>query len=392
MNYRTDKYGNPLSILGFGCMRFQRKGGRIDMEEMEKEILLSIEQGVNYFDTAYIYPGSEAALGQVLEKNGLRETVNIATKLPHYLIKNKDGLEKLFQEELRRLRTDHVDYYLMHMLNDVGAWERLKKMGIEEWIAQKKASGAIRQVGFSYHGNTDMFCKLLDAYDWEFCQIQYNYLDEHSQAGRRGLQYAAEKGIPVIIMEPLRGGRLVNQLPEKAKKLFEVYPEKRTPAEWGLRWLWNQPEVTVVLSGMNTQQMVQENIRIASAVRAGEQGPEEEALYAEVVKAIQESVKVGCTGCGYCQPCPMGVDIPGAFAAYNRWYSEEKTGAFMDYVKCTTLRKNATAVSNCIGCGKCENHCPQKIEIRKELKNVQKTLETPLYRIVRTVAGWVAHF
>ena len=146
MNYRTDKYGNPLSILGFGCMRFQRKGGRIDMEEMEKEILLSIEQGVNYFDTAYIYPGSEAALGQVLEKNGLRETVNIATKLPHYLIKNKDGLEKLFQEELRRLRTDHVDYYLMHMLNDVGAWERLKKMGIEEWIAQKKASGAIRQV------------------------------------------------------------------------------------------------------------------------------------------------------------------------------------------------------------------------------------------------------
>ena len=392
MNYRTDKYGNPLSILGFGCMRFQRKGGRIDMEEMEKEILLSIEQGVNYFDTAYIYPGSEAALGQVLEKNGLRENVNIATKLPHYLIKNKDGLEKLFQEELRRLRTDHVDYYLMHMLNDVGAWERLKKMGIEEWIAQKKASGAIRQVGFSYHGNTDMFCKLLDAYDWEFCQIQYNYLDEHSQAGRRGLQYAAEKGIPVIIMEPLRGGRLVNQLPEKAKKLFEVYPEKRTPAEWGLRWLWNQPEVTVVLSGMNTQQMVQENIRIASAVRAGEQGPEEEALYTEVVKAIQESVKVGCTGCGYCQPCPMGVDIPGAFAAYNRWYSEEKTGAFMDYVKCTTLRKNATAVSNCIGCGKCENHCPQKIEIRKELKNVQKTLETPLYRIVRTVAGWVAHF
>jgi len=206
MHYREDKYGNPLSILGFGCMRFQRKGGRIDMEEMEREILLSIEQGVNYFDTAYIYPGSEAALGQVLEKNGLREKVNIATKLPHYLIRNRDGLEKLFQEELRRLRTDHVDYYLMHMLNDVGAWERLKKMGIEEWIAQKKASGAIRQVGFSYHGNTDMFCKILDAYDWEFCQIQYNYLDEHSQAGRRGLQYAAAKGIPVVIMEPSVAG------------------------------------------------------------------------------------------------------------------------------------------------------------------------------------------
>ena len=392
MNYREDKYGNKLSILGFGCMRFQRKGGRIDLKEMEREILLAIEQGVNYFDTAYIYPGSEAALGQVLEKNGLRNQVKIATKLPHYLIKNKDGLEKLFQEELQRLRTDHVDYYLMHMLNDVQTWNRLKEMGIEEWIAAKKASGAIRQVGFSYHGNTEMFCKLLDAYDWDFCQIQYNYLDEHSQAGRRGLLYAAEKGIPVVIMEPLRGGRLVNLLPEKAKKLFDAYPVKRSYAEWGLRWLWNQREVTVVLSGMSTMEMVRENVRIASETKAGEQGAEEEALYAQVVKAIQESVKVGCTACGYCQPCPMGVDIPGAFAAYNRWHGEEKTGAFMDYLKCTTLRKNTTAVSNCIGCGKCEKHCPQKIEIRKELKEVQKTLETPLYRIIRTGAGWVMRF
>jgi len=308
------------------------------------------------------------------------------------LIRKEGGPDKLFAEELRRLRTDYVDYYLMHMLNDVEAWERLKAMGIEDWIAEKKKSGAIRQVGFSYHGNTEMFCKILDAYDWEFCQIQYNYLDEHSQAGRRGLHYAAEKGIPVIIMEPLRGGRLVNQLPEAAKQIFDSYPVKRSYAEWGLRWLWNQPEVTVILSGMNTREMVLENTRIASEVRSGEQGPEEEALYAQVVKAIRDSVKVGCTGCGYCQPCPMGVDIPGAFAAYNRWYSEEKTGAFMDYVKCTTLRKNATAVSNCIGCGKCEKHCPQKIEIRKELKDVQKTLETPLYRIVRKAAGWVTHF
>lgn len=392
MHYREDKYGNRLSILGFGCMRFQKRGGRIDMEEMEKEILLSIEQGVNYFDTAYIYPGSEAALGQVLEKNGLREKVNIATKLPHYLIKNKEGVEKLFQEELRRLRTDHIDYYLMHMLNDVEAWQRLKKMGIAEWIAEKKASGAIRQVGFSYHGNTDMFCKILDAYDWEFCQIQYNYLDEHSQAGRKGLQYAAQKGIPVIIMEPLRGGRLVGMLPEKAKQIFDSQSVKRSYAEWGLRWLWNQSEVTVVLSGMNTMEMVRENIRIASEVQPGAVSPEEEAVYAEVVKAIRSSEKVGCTGCGYCQPCPMGVDIPGAFAAYNRWHSEEKTGAFMDYLKCTTFRKNTTAVSNCIGCGKCEKHCPQKIEIRKELKAVQKTLETPLYRIIRTGAGWVTRF
>ena len=392
MNYRTDRYGNKLSILGFGCMRFQQKMGRIDMEEMEKELLLAIENGVNYFDTAYIYPGSEAALGEVLEKNGLRKQVNIATKLPHYLIKNQEGLDRLFNEERKRLCTDYVDYYLMHMLNDVDTWNRLKDMGIEAWIADKKESGAIRQVGFSYHGNTDMFCKLLDAYDWDFCQIQYNYLDEHAQAGRRGLQYAASKGIPVIIMEPLRGGRLVNLLPEKAKKIFTDYPVKRTPAEWGLRWLWNQPEVTVVLSGMNTQEMVLENIRVASQVQIGEQGREEEVLYARVVQAINENVKVGCTACGYCQPCPKGVDIPGTFAAYNRWCGENKMGAFMDYLKCTTLRKNATAARNCIGCGKCEKHCPQGIAIRRELKEAQKALETPIYRIVRKAAGWVTHF
>jgi len=203
MNYRQDKYGNELSVLGYGCMRFPRKNGRIDMAVAEKLICHAVEQGVNYFDTAYIYSGSEAAVGEILEKNDLRRKVNIATKLPHYLIKNREGLDKLFAEELRRLRTDHVDYYLMHMLNDVETWQRLLDMGIESWIREKKVCGAIRQVGFSYHGNSEMFCRLLDAYEWDFCQVQYNYLDEHSQAGRRGVEYAHSKGIPVIIMEPL---------------------------------------------------------------------------------------------------------------------------------------------------------------------------------------------
>lgn len=187
MNYRLDKYGNQISILGFGCMRFPRKLGLTDMKETEREIMTAYRAGVNYFDTAYIYPGSEAALGEILQKNGIRDKVYIATKLPHYLIKNVEGMEKLFQEELKRLRTDHVDYYLMHMLSDTATWDRLKKIGIEDWLAQKKKSGAIRQVGFSYHGNSDMFCQLIDVYDWDFCQIQYNYMDEHSQAGRRGL-------------------------------------------------------------------------------------------------------------------------------------------------------------------------------------------------------------
>ena len=392
MHYRTDRYGNRLSVLGFGCLRFPQKLGRIDLEETEREIRLAVEHGINYFDTAYIYGGSEAALGEILEKNGLRDQVKIATKLPHYLIRNLTGIEKLFTEELKRLRTDHVDYYLMHMLNDEETWQRLKALGIEDWIAEKKKSGTIGQIGFSYHGNTEMFCKIVDAYDWDFCQIQYNYLDEHTQAGRKGLRYAHSKGLPVIIMEPLRGGKLVQRLPEKAKQAFAAYPEQRSPAEWGLRWLWDQPEVTVVLSGMNSEAMVRENVRAANAAQANVLSTREREVYAAAVEAIREQTAVGCTGCGYCQPCPKGVDIPGIFAIYNRWYGEDKSGARKEYLKCTTLRRNATAASNCIGCGKCERHCPQGIEIRKELQNARKALEGSLYRVCRRVVGWFAHF
>ena len=392
MNYRIDKYGNELSILGFGCMRFPQKMGHIDMEETEKELLAAIHGGVNYFDTAYIYPGSEAALGEILEKNNLRDQVNIATKLPHYLIKSRDGMDKLFAEELRRLRTDHVDYYLMHMLNDTATWERLKGLGIEEWIAEKKASGQVRQIGFSYHGNSEMFCKLVDAYDWDFCQIQYNYMDEHSQAGRKGLLHANAKGIPVIIMEPLRGGRLVNNLPAEVHKIFADHPTQRTPAQWAFRWLWNQPEVTVVLSGMNSMEMVSDNMQTASTVSVGELGAGEEAMLRSVVDAINSKMKVGCTGCGYCQPCPKGVDIPGTFAAYNRRYSDNKFTALKEYAMCTALRTNATTASNCIGCGKCEKHCPQGIPIREKLKEAEKELEGPIFKIFTKIARWVAKF
>ena len=392
MQYRKDRYGNELSVLGFGCLRFPQKLGKIDMEQTEKQIVSAIAQGVNYFDTAYIYGGSEAAVGEILEKNGLRDKVNIATKLPHYLIKSPEGMEKIFQEELRRLRTDHVEYYLMHMLNDVSTWERMVDMGIRQWIEEKKASGAIGQIGFSYHGNSDMFCQVLDAYDWDFCQIQYNYQDEHSQAGRKGLLHAASKGIAVIIMEPLRGGRLVHMLPEKAKKLFAEHPSKRSAAQWGLRWLWDQKEVTVVLSGMNSAEMVDENIRVASECQVGELTEEDRKLYAQVIEAINDGIKVGCTGCGYCQPCPKGVDIPGTFAAYNRCYSEGWFWGLREHFMNTALRKTSTAASNCVDCGKCEKHCPQNIPIRQELKNARKKLEGPVYKVARTVARWFTKF
>lgn len=322
MKYREDRYGNKLSVLGYGCMRFTMKAGRIDIKKANAEIMAAYEAGINYFDTAYIYPGSEATLGTILADNGIREKVNIATKLPHYMIRKKEDLDKYFDEQLKRLRTDYVDYYLMHMLTDVKTWERLKGLGVDEWLAKKKESGAIRQVGFSYHGNSDAFCSLIDAYDWDFCMVQYNYLDETTQAGRTGVQHAASKGLPVFIMEPLRGGKLAKNLPDKARQFISAYPIKRSPVEWSFGWLWNQPEVTCVLSGMNSIEMVQDNVKYAAAAEVNAYTEDDFNLIAKVKEAINEKMKVPCTGCRYCMPCPKEVDIPGTFAAYNRRYTD----------------------------------------------------------------------
>ena len=390
MQYRKDRYGNPISVLGYGCMRFTQTAGKIDIAKTEKEILEAFHGGVNYFDTAYIYPGSEAALGEILARNGIREQVNIATKLPHYLLKKPEDLDRYFSEELRRLKTDHVDYYLMHMLTDAKTWQRLEGLGIVQWLAGKKASGQIRQVGFSYHGNSDMFCKLLDIYDWDFCQIQYNYLDENSQAGATGLHRAAEKGLPVIIMEPLRGGRLTNTLPASAKKI--IAHTSLTPAQFAFRWLWDQEEVTCVLSGMNSLDMVKENLATAQITHPGILTPEDRAVYAKVIAAINENMKVGCTGCRYCMPCPKGVDIPGTFAAYNRMASDGYWKALTEYFMITGVRKDYTGPGNCIGCGKCEQHCPQHLPIRQELKNARKALEGIPYRIGRKVLPHIMHY
>ena len=384
MQYRKDKYGNDISALGYGCMRFTKKGNSADLDKAEKEVMAAIEAGVNYFDTAYVYAGNEVAVGEILHRNHCREKINLATKLPHYLINSIDSVEKLFQEELRRLQTDYIDYYLMHMLTDIPTWEKLKKLGMEEWIREKKASGQIRQIGFSYHGNSAMFCQLVDAYDWDFCQIQYNYMDEHSQAGVEGLCYANRKGLPVIIMEPLRGGRLVNLLPESAKELFRRDEKHRTPAELALKWLYDQPEVTCVLSGMNSMEMVEQNVKTASESLVGCLTPSDRELIEKVKDEIKKNVKVGCTGCGYCMPCPKGVDIPGTFRCYNAMYSEGKKSGRRDYLQCTAFRKDTSSASQCISCGKCEKHCPQHIEIRKELKNAAAELEDVKYKVMKT--------
>lgn len=371
-----------LSILGFGCMRFPKQGNSVDMQETEREILHALESGINYFDTAYIYKGNEEALGIILERNQIRAQVKIATKAPHYIIKSIEGLEKIFREQLKRLRTDYVDNYLMHMLPDVHIWERLIRMGILDWIQEKKNSGQIRSLGFSYHGNSRQFIELIDAYDWDFCQVQYNYMDEFSQAGRDGVRHAAAKGVPVIIMEPLRGGRLVNALPPDAKELFAKAKPTRSPAEWGLRWLWDQPEVSCILSGMNSMEMLDENIRIAQSVKVNELTDDDMKLFGRVQKAINGKIKVPCTGCGYCMPCPAGVDIPGSFRCYNVRYTDNFFTGMREYLMCTTFRSKRTNASLCKKCGKCEKNCPQAIKISMELDRVTRQMENPAYKVI----------
>ena len=387
MQYRTNpKNGQPLSALGFGCMRFTRKGGGIDQEKANRELMRALELGVNYFDTAYIYPGSEEALGSFMQTYGCRDRLNIATKLPQYRVKKQEDFDTFFDEELRRLKTDHVDYYLMHMMNDAKSFERLCELGLKEWIAGKKASGAIRNVGFSFHGGTLQFKALIDAWDWDFCQIQFNYVDEHSQAGIDGLNYAHEKGLPVIIMEPLRGGKLAGLLPKDALHEIEKTQPGRSPAEWGLRWVWNHPQVTVVLSGMNDIAQVEENCRVASESLPGPLTPDELALYDRVRGAIARGVRVGCTGCGYCQPCPRGVDIPMCFSAYNTSYSDSLFTGMREYMMCTTLRKVRSNAGLCVKCGKCEQHCPQHIPIRDMLDKVKRRMENPVYKVAAAFA------
>lgn len=386
MQYRKDKRGEDLSLLGYGCMRFTTRGRSIDLDKAEQEILTAYRAGVNYYDTAYIYPGSEVALGQILEKNGIREKVKIATKLPQYMIASRAALDKYFEEQLKRLRTDYIDYYLMHHLTDLHQWQRLKEAGILDWIRDKKEQKAIHQIGFSFHGNTEMFLKILADYDWDFCQIQYNYLDEVSQAGRAGLQAAAARGIPVIIMEPLRGGRLVNALPEKAKKAMAQHPHGWSAAEWGLRWLYDQPEVTVVLSGMNSAAMVEENCRIASEAPAESWTRAEFDFIEEIKKEINAKEKVGCTGCRYCMPCPKGVDIPGAFRCWNAMFTEGKHGGRRQYIQSVGLTKEPAFASQCVDCGKCESHCPQNLPIRQLLKEADKALRPLPYKAAVNVA------
>ena len=381
------KNGDTLSILGFGCMRLPMKGGHIDEDRAIAMIRDAIKQGVNYFDTAYPYHGgrSEPLLGKALE-GGYREKVMVATKLPHYMVSSLDGAKKIFQNQLNKLRTNYIDYYLLHMLSDRAGFDRMAKIGVMDWLEQQKKDGIIKNLGFSFHGEKTDFEQLIHAYPWDFCQIQYNYLDENNQATKSGLELAYSMGIPVIVMEPLRGGKLVNNLPQEILDEFKSYDQERSPAEWALRWVWNQPEVMVVLSGMSDEEQLAENIRIASDAQAGALSEQEHKIFKRVKAVMLEKTRVPCTGCGYCMPCPFGVNIPGCFSVYNDKYLLGKKGSRITYYQILGMgAKNPGFASLCTECGKCERHCPQNIEIRKDLRKVRKEMEGIVFKPILSV-------
>lgn len=382
MKYRENKMnGEQLSALGFGCMRFPK-----DLAETEKLILHAIKNGVNFFDTAYIYPRSEEILGGILHKNNKRRDVKISTKIMPAAIKKYDDFDKYFNRQLTRLSTDYVDYYLIHNITDAAIWKRLVGLGAPRWIAEKKAQGKIKNIGFSYHGGKEEFIKICDAYDWEFCMLQYNYLDENHQAGRSGLNYAASKGWPVIAMEPLRGGILANKLPKDAAAVFAGAHVNRSHAEWSLRWLWDQPEVSVVLSGMSKMDDLTENIAVANAADVDSFTEEDRKLVAKAKAAVEAAIKTPCTACGYCMPCPRGVDIPTCLSCYNNIVIEGKLRAITTYIMQTSFKSKPQVASLCNGCNLCSPKCPQNIDIPRELRNTKRALEKPYLKPILSIA------
>ncbi len=391
MQYRENKKnGDNLSILGLGCMRLPHRLGSIDTEKSEKLIMKAIEGGVNFFDTAYIYSGSEAVLGSVLENNTVRDKVKISTKLPGYLCKNAADFDKFLNIQLSRMKTDYIDYYFIHMLSNPSEWDRLVKLGITDWLEEKKTLGAIKNVGFSFHGKQKDFPVITDAYDWDFCMVQYNYININYQAGMSGVKYASGKGIPVFVMEPLLGGRLADGLPQKARDIFNGVNPEYSPAGWAFRWLWDQPEITLVLSGMNAVNQLDENISLAGKSLPDMLSDEEKAAYDEVIKVFGESYRVPCTGCNYCMPCPAGVNIPSCFMAYNTSYAIGISTGIHQYMTGASVaspKKNQGLASRCVNCGKCEKHCPQGIKIREELKNSEKRLEPFWVKTAAFIAG-----
>ena len=369
MKYRTmGKLGIQASAFGLGCMRFNGPASGDSVIDEGKAISLirrAIDGGVTYLDTAYVYLNrtSEIVLGKAL-LDGYRDRVTIATKMPMEAVHNREEMQALLDSELKKLQTDHIDFYLMHGINKE-KWEYFKSIGAPEFFEDMKKEGKIRYKCFSFHGPYSDFEYIINDWDWDMVQIQYNFMDIHNQAGENGLKLAGSKGIPVVIMEGLLGGRLA-KAPSNVQALYDSFPVKRSPVEWSFRWLCDHPEVSVVLSGCNEAEQIDENLRIFDTVEAGIMTPEERKLMADVRAAYLSRTKIGCTGCRYCMPCPNGVNIPGIFSAWNNvslYDLDPKTDWGLQQI-----REKDAGADKCVGCGACEAACPQHLNIIESLQ------------------------
>ncbi|MBN2720216.1 MAG: aldo/keto reductase [Proteobacteria bacterium] len=384
MKYRElGKTGEKVSVLGFGCMRLPILGGSdnpydtlnpekfIDEEKAGQMIRYAFDKGINYFDTAYRYHTgqSEVFLGRALRS--IREKVLIASKLPVWMVESPDDFDRILDEQLNRLNTDYLDVYLLHGLSGKH-WEKVRDLGVMDFLERARADGRIRHHGFSFHDRPEVFREIVDYAPWDVCLIQYNYLDVEFQAGRAGLEYASEKGIGVMVMEPLRGGKLAGRVPPAVLEEWAKTTTRRSPVQWAFLWLWDQPQVCMALSGMSSIDQLEENIRIAGEAGAGILREEDKDIIRRVREIYLSRSKVGCTGCGYCLPCPSGVNIPWNLSLYNnRFMFDEEELSAMIYNHIIPPGERAF---NCVECGRCETLCPQKIPIMRELKNVEKTL------------------
>ena len=394
MQYRQMPNGtDKLSALGFGCMRLPTRFGgpasaAIDKEKAVELIRSAIDSGVNYLDTAWPYHmgASESFLGASVLTDGYREKVFLATKLPCFFIRKAESMQSIFDRQLSKLNTEYIDYYLAHSL-DGKTWAAMKALGIIEFMDKIKAEGKVRYMGFSFHGKKEDFMQIVDDYAWDFVQVQYNIIDEHFQAGIEGIRYAAKKGMGVIVMEPMRGGTLVGKIPSEVKRIYDTSGRKRSAADWAFRWIYNNPDVTVVLSGMGTKAQVEENVQIASESFPNGMDENELAVVEKVKETYHRLLTVGCTGCAYCMPCPAGIDIPAALKNLNNFYMFDKLMARFDHMRFAGVNSQdgrAHWTNACIDCGKCEEKCPQGVPVRQTFLKVQKELETPM---IKAMAG-----
>jgi hypothetical protein len=383
MLYRTmPKNGDRLSVLGFGAMRLpMNRDGTIDEEKAMAQMRYAIDHGVNYIDTAWPYHmgESEPFLSRALA-DGYREKVRLATKLPQWLVQKHEDMDRFLNAQLEKLNTCYIDYYLIHSL--VGSsWKTIRDLGVTEFLDRAKADGRIINAGFSYHGAAEDFKEVVDGYDWDCCQIQYNFLDENIQAGKKGLEYAASSGLGVIIMEPLRGGSLAGDVPSAVEEIWNEADIRRSSAEWALLWVWDHLEVTVVLSGMNEQSQVEENLKVADMAYPNTLTGKELELIERVAKKYKELMQIDCTGCRYCMPCPEGVDIPACFETYNKLYmfGGEDRLKMMYVAKLGGIFRGSDTnfASQCVQCGECLEVCPQHLDIPALLGKVAEEFEGP---------------